>query len=289
VRSPAKVAGVEAAGARAAVADALDRERLSEIVANAAPEVILHELTSLAAGIDLRRMDESLAMTNRFRTEVTDTLIAAARRSGARRIIVQSFCGWPFAPVGGPVKTEEDPLDPDPPAAFRRTLAAIRHAESAVRETRDLDALALRYGMFYGPGTGIAPGGALLEAVRAGRMPIVGDGAGVWSFVHVGDAAHATAAAVVRGTPGIYNVVDNEPAPVSEWLPELARAIGAAPPRRIPAWIARLAIGEGGVSMMTRIRGGSNAKAKRELGWTPRYPSWRRGFVEGLESLMDAR
>ncbi len=209
-------------------------------------------------------------------------MLAAARMVGTRRFIAQSFCGWPFAREGGPVKTEADPLDPNPPASFSKTLAAIRYLEDTVRRTVDLQALALRYGLFYGPGTGIAKDGSIVELVRKRRMPIVGDGAGIWSFIHINDVARATVAAISHGDPGIYNVVDDEPAPVSTWLPALADAVGAKPPYKVPVWLGKLAIGDGGVSMMTKIRGGSNTKAKRELGWQPIYPSWRRGFVEGL-------
>lgn len=200
----------------------------------------------------------------------------------ARRFIAQSFCGWPFAREGGPVKTEQDPLDPNPPISFSKTLAAIRYLEETVRKTVDLQALALRYGFFYGPSTGIAKDGPVVELIRKRMLPIVGNGSGIWSFIHIHDAAHATVAAVSGGSPGIYNVVDNEPAPVTTWLPALAGAVGAKPPYRVPVWLGKLAIGEGGVSMMTQIRGGSNAKARHELGWEPTYQTWRRGFVEGL-------
>ena len=183
---------------------------------------------------------------------------------------------------GGPIKTEEDPLDPNPPASFSKTLAAIRYLEATVQQTADLQALALRYGTFYGPGTSIAKDGVIVEQVRKRRIPIVGAGSGIWSFTHISDAAHATVAALSHGEPGIYNVVDDDPAPVSAWLPALAAAVGAKPPLRVPIWLGKLAIGDGGVSMMTSIRGGSNAKAKRELEWQPKYPSWRRGFVEAL-------
>lgn len=273
---------LERLGAEPVVADALDEPALTAAIQRAAPHVIIHQLTALANAGSLRKFDDAFAPTNRLRTAATDTLLAAARTVGARRFVVQSFCGWPFARVGGPVKTEDDPLDPNPPKRFRETLAAIRHLEDAVRRSNDVEALALRYGMLYGPGTQIADDGAIAAAVRKRRLPIVGDGTGVWSFLHVDDAASATVAAVSRGAPGIYNVTDDDPAAVSIWLPALAAALGAAPPRRVPAWLGRLAIGEGGVSMMTRARGGSNAKAKRALGWTPSYPSWRRGFVEGL-------
>ena len=283
VRTPEKGRKVEALGAEAVVADALDGDQLTEAIRKAAPEVILHELTALAglAG-NFKRFDEEFALTNRLRTEVTDTMLAAARLVGARRFIAQSFCGWPFAREGGPVKSEDDPLDPTPPASFSKTLAAIRYLEDTVRRATDVEAFALRYGILYGPGTGIADDGVIVEQVRKRRIPIVGDGAGIWSFIHVRDVALATAAAISRGTPGIYNIVDDEPAPVSSWLPFLAQVLGAKPPRKVPAWLAGLLIGEGGVSMMTKIRGGSNAKAKRELGWQPAFATWRQGFAEAL-------
>ncbi|MFN8474923.1 MAG: NAD(P)-dependent oxidoreductase [Anaerolineae bacterium] len=282
VRSPQRAGQVEAAGARAAIADPLDKRELTAAIVKAEPEVIVHELTALTGVGDFKHLDEQFALTNRFRTEVTDTLLAAARQVGARRFIAQSFCGWPFARQGGPVKTEDDPLDPSPPASFAKTLAAIRYLENAVEHAADVEALALRYGFFYGPGTSIARDGPVVDMVRKRRLPIVGNGAGVWSFIHIADAARATAAAVTCGAPGLYNIVDDDPAPVSVWLPALAKAVGARPPFKVPAWLARVVLGEGGVSMMTKIRGGSNAKAKRELGWEMVYPSWRRGFVEGL-------
>jgi nucleoside-diphosphate-sugar epimerase len=282
VRSAEKRKAVEELGAKAAVADALDKAALTEAVRSAQPEVIIHQLTALAGVTSFRKLDQQFALTNRLRTEVTDTLLSAARSVGARRFIAQSFCGWPFAREGGPVKTEEDPLDPSPPKPFRKTLEAIRYLEDTVRSTAGLDAFALRYGFFYGPGTSLAHDGQIVELVRKRQLPIVGDGAGIWSFIHISDAARATVAAVSSGHPGIYNVVDDEPAPISTWLPALAQAVGAKPPRRVPTAVGKLALGEGGVSMMTQIRGGSNAKAKRELGWQPLYPSWRQGFVLGL-------
>lgn len=283
VRSPEKGQEVEMAGARPVVADPLNREDLTAAVRRAEPEVVIHHLTALA-GIsgDFRKFDQEFALTNRFRTEVTDTLLLAAREVGARRFIAQSFCGWPFAPVGGPIKTEEDPLDPNPPAGFRNTLAAIRHLENAVIESTDVEAFALRCGFFYGPGTGISRDGAIADMVRKRMIPIVGDGSGIWSFIHIEDVARATVAAMDRGTPGIYNIVDDEPAPVSVWLPFLADVFGAKPPRKVPTWIAKFLMGEEGVAIMTESRGGSNLKAKRELDWTLTYPTWRQGFVEGL-------
>lgn len=283
VRTPEKCKEVEALGAEAAAADALDNAELTAAIKRAGPEVILHELTALGSATgNFKKLDEEFALTNRFRTEVTDTLLAAARLAGARRFIAQSFCGWPFAREGGPIKSEDDPLDPNPPASFSKTLGSIRYLEDTVRKATDVEALVLRYGFFYGPGTGIAKDGAIVDLLRKRRLPIVGDGTGVWSFIHIQDVARATAAAMSSGEPGIYNVVDDEPAPVSSWLPFLADILDARPPRRVPVWLARFLIGDGGVSMMTKIRGGSNAKAKRELGWQPIFPTWRRGFADGL-------
>jgi len=281
-RSAGKAEGIHAAGGETVVADALDEQAVMAAVQGARPEIVVHELTALPERFNLRNFDREFELTNRLRREGTDHLVAAARAAGARRFVAQSFAGWPYAPDGGPVKSEEDPLDPDPPPGFRGTLAAIRYLESAVLSAAGLEGLALRYGPFYGPGTSIGNGGSIVEDVRRRRVPVVGRGAGVWSFAHIDDAASATVAAIERGAPGVYNVVDDDPAPVSEWLPALAEAIGAKPPRRIPAWLARLAIGAHGVAMMTRVRGASNAKAKRELDWQPAWSSWREGFVSGL-------
>jgi nucleoside-diphosphate-sugar epimerase len=282
VHTPAKASEVEAAGATPTIADAFDRVALDAAIRNARPEVVIHQLTALANTSSFRRFDQDFATTNRMRTEVTDTLLAAARAVHARRFIAQSFCGWPYARAGSPVKSEDDPLDPDPPPTFRKSLAAIKYLENVIRNAGDIEAFALRYGFLYGPGTGFADRGPITEQVRHRRIPIVGDGAGVWSFLHVQDAARATVAALTGGTPGIYNVVDDEPAPIGQWLPYLARAIGAKPPHHLPVWLGLIALGEGGVSMMTRIRGGSNKKAKRELGWSPHYVTWRQGFEHGL-------
>jgi nucleoside-diphosphate-sugar epimerase len=260
-------------------------------VAEAAPEAVVHQLTALSGELDLRHIDRALAATNRLRTEGTDHLLAAAREAGATRFVAQSFTGWPFARRGGPVKDEADPLDPDPPEGLREALGAIRHVEEAVTGIDWGAGLALRYGGFYGPGTGIelGPDAEMAAAVRARRFPLVGSGGGVWSLVHIDDAASATVAAIERGAPGIYQIVDDEPAPVREWLPALASALGAPPPRHLPRWVARLAAGEAATVMMTEMRGASNAKAKRALGWRPRYASWREGFDEGLRDLTEAR
>jgi nucleoside-diphosphate-sugar epimerase len=282
-RSVTKAPLLEDSGASAIIVDPLDKQRLTAAVRRAEPDVIIHQLTSLTGAGNFRKFDQEFALTNRFRTQVTDTLLAAARTIGTRRFIAQSYCGWPYARKGGPVKTEEDPLDPKPPESFTKTLAAIRYLEDKVSTTKFLEVLALRYGMFYGPGTAIGKGGAMVRMVKKRRFPLIGGGGGVWSFIHLLDAARATVAAISRGAPGIYNIVDDEPAKVATWLPALANAVEAKPPYRIPHWLGELTIGKAGVSMMTQIRGCSNAKAKRELNWTPIYPSWRIGFVDGLD------
>jgi 2-alkyl-3-oxoalkanoate reductase len=281
-RTPSKTDGLRLAGASPVVLDGRDGEAVRRAILEAEPEVVVHEMTALSGDLDFRRFAETFADTNRLRTETTDHLIEAAVDTGARRFIAQSFAGWPNEQKGGPVKTEEDPLNTDPPKQIRETLGAILHLESVTTGTPGIEGLALRYGGFYGPGNALGKGGAMLEAVINGQMPVVGGGSGIWSFVHIDDAARATALAVDRGAPGIYNIVDDEPAPVSEWLPYLAEVLGARPPRRVPAWLARLMVGEAGVSMMTKIRGSLNAKAKRELGWKLEYPTWRVGFREGL-------
>jgi len=282
-RSAEKAERLRALGAEPVVLDLLDRAAVRRAVRNASPNVVVNEATGLA-GVDFnpRRFDEGFALTNRLRTEGTDNLLAAAGETGVGRFVAQSYAGWPHAREGAPVKSESDPLDPSPPKEARRAHAAIRHLEAAVTGADAIEGVVLRYGGFYGPGTSLTRDGEIAEAIRKGRFPIVGSGAGIWSFVHVEDAASATAAAVTRGAPGIYNVVDDEPAPVSEWLPYLAELLGAKPPRRVPAWLGRLLSGELGVAMMTDLRGASNAKAKRELGWELRYPSWREGFVAAL-------
>jgi 2-alkyl-3-oxoalkanoate reductase len=284
-RTPRKAEAIEAAGARPAVADALDRAAVSEVVAAAEPQVVVHQLTSLASlSGNPRRFDREFAPTNRLRTEGTENLLGAARAAGARRFVAQSFAGWLYARQGGAVKTEEDPLETKPPVGGLETVAAIRYLEHSVTRAEGLEGVVLRYGGFYGPGTSLARGSkdAFAETIRKRRFPILGDGTGVWSFVHIDDAAAATLAAVEGGEPGIYNVVDDDPAPVSEWLPSLATAMGAKPPLRVPTWVGRLVGGELAVAVMIEARGASNAKAKRELGWQPRHPSWREGFCTGL-------
>jgi 2-alkyl-3-oxoalkanoate reductase len=285
-RTPAKQDLIRRLGAGAVVADALDPGAVAQAVAEAEPEVVIHQLTAIDAGSVRRSIDKAFAQTNRLRTEGTDHLLAVAKAAGARRFIAQSFAGWPFERTGGPVKTEEEPLQTSPPKTVAESLGAIRYLESTVTGAEGILGLALRYGGFYGPGTSISvnPDGEQVEMLRKRRFPVVGSGAGIWSLVHIEDAASATAAAVERGEAGPYNVVDDEPAPVGEVLPELAKAIGAKPPRHLPRWVGRLLAGEGMTIMMTEVRGASNAKAKRELGWRLRYPSWRLGFREGLSN-----
>ncbi|MFL5510139.1 MAG: NAD-dependent epimerase/dehydratase family protein [Gemmatimonadaceae bacterium] len=281
-RSADRAESIEKMGASAVIADPLSKEQLTAAVRRAEPEVIIHQLTALKGVENFKKLDENFALTNRFRTEVTDSLLAAARTIGTQRLIVQSYCGWPYARKGGPVKNEDDPLDPKPLEGFVKTLAAIRYMESKIHSVPTLQGLALRYGAFYGPGSAIGKGGAVVKLVKKRKLPIIGGGTGIWSFIHLKDAASATVAAVTSGEPGVYNIVDDEPAKVSAWLPVLAKAVGGKPPRKIPYWLGELLAGKGGVMMMTQIKGCSNAKAKRDLGWTPQFASWRRGFVEGL-------
>jgi nucleoside-diphosphate-sugar epimerase len=277
-RSQSKQAALRELGASSVVADALDPEQVAAAVAGAQPEVIVHQLTAIAA-LDPRHFDRDFAQTNRLRTEGTDHLLSAGRAVGVRRFLAQSYTSWPYARIGGPIKTEADPLDPAPAREMRQSLAAIRHLEDAVTGADWTEGLVLRYGAFYGPGTSLSAGGDQVEMVRKRKFPLVGNGAGVWSFLHIADAAEATVAAVEHGERGIYNVVDDDPAPVAEWLPALADELGAPKPWRVPRFVGRLFAGEAGAVMMTEMRGASNAKAKRELGWRPGHPSWRQGFA----------
>ena len=288
-RSGSKQDLVRSLGARPVVADALDPDAVAQAVASAEPDVIVHELTALSGKLSARDMRHPerapmAVMTNRLRSEGTDHLLAAGRAVGARRFIAQSFGAFRWARAGGPVLTEADPIDPNPPGAMRPALVGILHVERAVTSIEWGEGLVMRYGGFYGPGTSMsrAPDAEMAGPIRKRRFPIVGDGDGVWSYIHIEDAAAATALAVERGEPGIYNIVDDEPAPVREWLPVLASALGAKPPRRVPRWLARLAAGEMATVMMTESRGSSNTKAKRELGWQLLYPTWRSGFAHGL-------
>ena len=269
-RSPGRADRLRELGAEPVVLDVLDRDAVSSAVTTARPDAIVHQATALAGISDLKHFDRSFAQTNRLRVEGTDALLAAAWAAGVRLFVAQSFAGWPYERTGGPVKTEDDPLDPDTIPAMSESLAAIRHQEDVVTA---FGGAALRYGGFYG-----SANDAQIDLVRKRKFPIVGDGDAVWSFVHLDDAAMATVLVLEQGAAGIYNVVDDEPAPVREWLPAMAGAIGAKPPRHVPVWLARLLAGEAGIVLMTEARGASNTKAKSELGWTLRHPSWREGF-----------
>lgn len=279
-RSPAKVGLIKAMGAQPAIADGLDGA-VRNIVLASRPEVVVHQMTDLAAVTDLRHFDRSFAKTNALRTRGTDILLAAAREAGVKRFVAQSFCGWTFNRTGASTKDETEGFDPDPPEELRRTLEAIQYLERAVTASVfEPEGTVLRYGYFYGPGTGMfSP--AMVDQLRRRRVPLIGDGGGWWSFIHVEDAAAATVAAIERGEPGsIYNIVDDHPAQVRDFLPALAGLLGARAPVHVPAWLGRLLAGEHMVMMMTQVRGGSNAKARRELFWQPAHSSWREGFAE---------
>jgi nucleoside-diphosphate-sugar epimerase len=276
-RSAAKQAMLAELGAVPVLADALDPDQVAEAVEQARPEVIVHELTAIGT-VDTRHMERDFAQTNRLRTEGTDHLLAAGRAVGVRRFVAQSHIAA-YARAGAAVKREEDPYDLSPARQMRANVTAMRHLEQAVLNAEWTEGIVLRYGWFYGPGTSMAPGEESFELVRKRKFPVVGDGGAVWSFVHIADAADATVAAIEHGSAGVYNVVDDDPAAVAEWLPALARELGAKTPMRVPRFIGRLFAGEAGVLMMTEIRGASNAKAKHELAWRPMHPSWRQGFA----------
>jgi nucleoside-diphosphate-sugar epimerase len=269
--SPERAKRVSALGAEAIVLDLLDQRAVRQAVLAAMPDAIVHEATALANLSDFKHFDRSFAQTNRLRTEGTDALLAAAREAGVRRFVAQSYASARYTREGGPVKTEDDPLDTNPPEAARESWDAMAYLDRVVTEA---GGIILRYGVFYGE-----PDDKLIDTIRKRMWPIVGKGDGVSSFIHLDDAAAATVLAVEHEGPAIYNIVDDEPAPAREWLPEIAKIIGAKPPRRFPTWLARLFAGEAVVMMATESRGASNAKAKRELGWTLRYPSWRQGFA----------
>jgi nucleoside-diphosphate-sugar epimerase len=272
-RSASKQALLDELGAVPVVADALDPDQVAEAVGRARPDVIVHQLTAIGA-VDTRHMERDFEPTNRLRTEGTDHLLSAGQAVGVRRFVAQSNVAC-YARTGAAVKTEEDPLDPSPVRPMRANLEGMRHLEAAVLGAGWTEGIVLRYGWFYGPGTSLAPGEQQLELIRKRKFPVVGGGGAVWSFIHVADAAEATVAAIERGTRGVYNVVDDDPARVAEWLPALAHELGAKRPMRVPRFIGRLFAGEAGVVMMTELRGASNAKAKRELAWRPAHPSWR--------------
>jgi nucleoside-diphosphate-sugar epimerase len=282
-RSAGKTGALRALGAEPVVVDVLDPEAVAAAVAKAEPEVVVHQLTALGGRPSFREVKRMAAATNRLRTEGTDHLLAAARAVGVRKFVAQSNAIW-VQRTGGPVTDETGRLEPDPPADAEPLVAALRHLEDAVTGISWAEGIAIRYGNFYGPGTGVetAPGAVMAELIRKRRMPIIGGGGGVMSWIHITDAASATVAAIERGKPGIYHVADDEPAPVRDILPALAHALGAKPPRRVPAWLVRMVAGKAPVYMMTEARGISSEKIKRELGWTPHYPSWRTGFTHGL-------
>ena len=269
-RNPGHGAEISLYDATAIKLDLLDAQAVAAAMLEHEPDAIVHEATALTGVKFSRSLDRTFVQTNRLRVEGTDNLLAAAREAHVNWFVAQSFASLRYARVGGPVKTEDDPLDEDVPANARASNAAMRHLEDAVT---GFGGIVLRYGVFYG-----ADNDGLVEPVRKRQFPIVGDGGGVSSFIHLDDAAAATVLAVERGEPGIYNITDDEPAPVREWLPVLADALGAKPPRHLPAWLARIFAGELGVMMGTEVRGASNAKAKRDLGWEPRHPTWRQGF-----------
>jgi nucleoside-diphosphate-sugar epimerase len=279
-RSESKQAMLHELGAVPVVADALDPDQIAEAVDTARPDVIVHQLTAIGA-IDPRHFDRDFAPTNRLRTEGTDHLLSAGRAIGVRRFVAQSNGAFANARTGGAMKSEEDPLDPRPVREMRPMVSAIRHLEGAVLGAGWTDGIVLRYGAFYGPGTSLAPGEEQFELIRKRKFPLVGNGGAVWSFVHVADAAEATRAAVEHGSRGVYNVVDDDPASVAEWLPALAQELGAKKPMRVPRLIGRLFAGEAGAVLITELRGASNTKAKRELGWRPAHSSWRQGFAAG--------
>jgi 2-alkyl-3-oxoalkanoate reductase len=280
-RSPGNAGRLRELGAEPLELDLLDPRAVRQAVLRARPEAIVHQATALAGVRFGRSLDRSFGPTNRLRTEGTDALLAAAREAGVRRFVAQSFASYRYAREGGPVKTEDDPLDPDPPAMARETNAAMRHLDEAVT---DAGGIALRYGGFYG-----AANDGLVQPVRKRQFPVIGAGGGISSFIHLDDAAAATVLALDHDGAGMYNIVDDEPAPMSEWLPALAAALGAKPPRHVPLWLARLVAGKGMVMMASGSRGASNAKAKRELGWTLRYPSWRQGFASAYGPEGSAR
>ena len=280
-RSQARAQALTEQGAKAAVLDALDREAVHRAVAEAAPEVVIHQLTALPQRIDPRKVVRDFVLNDRLRSEGTGILVDAAQAAGAKRIVAQSVA-FLYAPgPQGTVHREQDRLLTESPKSFERTARAVRELEQIVLGA---GGLVLRYGYFYGPGTAIAPEGSIGEDLRRRRFPIVGGGTGVWSLIHIEDAARATRATIKQGESGAYNVVDDHPARVSEWLPALAEAIGAPKPMRVPAWIARLVAGSYGASVMTSAQGASNEKAKRELGWEPRYSHWREGFAHAFET-----
>jgi nucleoside-diphosphate-sugar epimerase len=279
-RSSDRSEGLRSLGAEAIVCDVFETDALRAAVERAKPEVVVHELTDLPPALDPRKMEEQAAGNDRVRAEGTRNLVSAAVAAGARRIVAQSIA-FAYPPTGEGLKTEHDALFDDAPWPFSRSVEALHELEDAVTRTPGIEGVVLRYGFFYGPGSGYAPDGHIAREVKRRRFPIVGRGTGVFSYIHVDDAAAATVAAVERGR-GIYNVVDDDPAPLREWLPAYAEELGAKRPRRVPKLLARLIAGSYATHLATELRGASNARAKAELGWQPRYASWRQGFLESI-------
>jgi nucleoside-diphosphate-sugar epimerase len=282
IRSESGAAGVRAQGADVVIADGLDAEAVKAAVVSVRPEVVVHQMTALKSGINFKKFDESFALTNRLRTEGTDNLLAAAHAAGVRRFIAQSYAGWNLQRGGSTIKTEADPLDPNPDPGTRQTMAGLRHVEDTVTGDKELEGLVLRYANFYGPTGAVGKGGEIVELIEKRKLPLVGDGAGIWSFIHYDDAADVTVRAVSTGDPGVYQIADDDPASAAVWLPELARVLGAKAPRKIPVWLAKLALGQVGVDFFTKIRGVDNSLAKDTFSWQPGYASWRQGFRHGL-------
>jgi len=280
-RSEQSAEAIRAAGAEAVLGDVLDPGKVRDAVTAARPEVVVSHLTKLPPNLNPRNMKDAYPGNNLVRSQGNANLLAAAREAGAKRIVVQNVCFF-YAPEGGPIKSEDAPLISEGPDYVLESIAVHTEMERSITEAADVEGLVLRFGYWYGPGTSFAADGWGGGEVRKRRFPIVGDGGGLFSFCHIDDVVGATLASLSEGGPGVYNVCDDDPAPVREWLPAFAAAIGAKPPRRVPLWLARMFSGGYGATMMTRLRGASNAKAKRELGWTPRYPSWRQGFREAL-------
>lgn len=280
-RSEERAADVRGQGASAMVADVFDEDRVRSVIAESAPEVVVHQATALPQRMDLKNLDAMYGPTNRIRTEGTRILLGAARAAGVRRVVAQSIA-FLYAPEGDRVKDEDGAPFTDAPEPFGEGVRAVLDLERQVTGAEGIEGVVLRYGWFYGPGTYYSQDGATAEDVRRRRQPVVGKGQGVFSFIHVDDAAAATVAAVESGSPGVYNVTDDEPAPVREWLPAFAEAVGAKRPWRVPAFLARLAAPKMLVEMATSTRGASNDRFKREFGWEPSHRSWREGFRDGL-------
>jgi nucleoside-diphosphate-sugar epimerase len=282
IRSERGAAGVRAFGADVVLADGLDPAAVMAAVESARPEVVVHQMSALKGGIDFKHFDDSFALTNRLRTEGTDNLLAASQAAGVRRFVVQSYAGWNLQHGGSATKTEADPMDPDPVPAQQKTMAGIKHLESVVTNASGIEGVALRYGSFYGPTGDIGKGGSMVEMIQKRKLPLIGDGTGVWSFIHYDDAADATVKAIESDATGVFQIADDDPAQAAVWLPEFARILGAKAPRHLPAWIARLAVGDVGVAAFTEIRGADNSLAKATFDWQPGYASWREGFRNGL-------